>query len=132
MLLGDSKKAREVAASVSESERKTQWLGYVQSADYYAGKITEQDLLEFAGSLSATRCWAYYSIGIRSLSEGDLGKAKDFFRKTRDTHMVSWWPYHWGSAFAELLGKYDNWPPQDDAKENGSGIGFEETVGAKF
>ena len=92
-------------------------------AEYYAGELDEEEMLQRAGPLNNAKSMAHYAIAMKSLALGDRGKAKDHFQKTAQTGMVGAWNYHWAKAFLECLEdpKWPSWnaePPIRDSEKN--------------
>jgi hypothetical protein len=103
LLLGDFEGAQRAAQAISSAQWSTQWRWYHYLADYHSGNLSEEDLLAQAKPFGGSLCVAYYAIALRSFSQGDLDKAKEYFSKTRETPRVTWAAYHWGKAFAKRM-----------------------------
>jgi tetratricopeptide (TPR) repeat protein len=104
LVLGRLDDAEELALRLCYSETlKRQWRWYLYPAQYFAGELKEEEMLERAGPFCGPRCMAHYAIAMKSLALGDQEKAKEHFRETVKTGEVGAWNYAWAKAFLSCM-----------------------------
>jgi tetratricopeptide (TPR) repeat protein len=77
---------------------------------YNAGELTEDKLLEDAGSSRWDQCLAHYNIAMTKLAEGDRKGAKEHFDKAVKTRAAGWGEYDLSWVFLSRLEKDHTWP----------------------
>ena len=73
--------------------------------DFHAREMamTEAELIEKAAPFSNAGSMANYAIAVKAMGDGDVEKAKEYFRKTIATRRVGWWNYHWAKVYLKHL-----------------------------
>jgi tetratricopeptide (TPR) repeat protein len=114
LLLGQKDKAIEASREVNrDPDLVPPWYHswYRRYADYQCGRITEDELLDAAGTCRPKLCEAHFVIGLRHLAEGDRGGARGHFEKSADTRVFIYWDYMWARAFRDRLNRDRPWLP---------------------
>jgi tetratricopeptide (TPR) repeat protein len=78
---------------------------------YNAGELSEDELLQCAGSSRWNQCLAHYNIAMTKLAEGDREGAKKHFDRAVKTRAWGCGEYDMSWVFRHRLAKDPNWPP---------------------
>ncbi len=84
---------------------------YQQLLDYNLGLITEDRLLEAAGSSRRSQCEAHFFIGITRLADGDREGAASQFQQAVDTGVFQWLDWDYSRSYLARLKADRSWPP---------------------
>jgi tetratricopeptide (TPR) repeat protein/predicted Ser/Thr protein kinase len=112
-LLGRSDAAEQASRKVrGDPTRVPPWYQgwYHREQAYQCGDITEDDLLQAAGTCRPKQCEARFLIGLHHLAEGDREGAREHFQKCVDTRVFVYWDYKWARAFVDRLKQDPDWP----------------------
>jgi serine/threonine-protein kinase len=90
---------------------------YHRYLDCQCGLITEDELIQPAGTCRPKRCEAHFLIGLRHLSAGDRAGARAHFRQCAETRVFIYWDYQWARAFLRRLEQDPTWPPWIPVKD---------------
>ncbi len=111
LLLGRFDLAEDLIQRLCNSETlQRQWRWYLYPAQYFAGELDEEEMLQRAEPFCNARCMAHYAVAMKALALGDREKAKRHFEETAKTGMVGAWNYAWAKAFLECMGQDPTWP----------------------
>jgi tetratricopeptide (TPR) repeat protein len=82
-----------------------------QALQFYAGKISAEELAIRAGPSRVRACENYYLAAMLFLSRGEREAAKQYFRRSKETGTHWWIGYQWSRAFLARLERDPQWPP---------------------
>jgi tetratricopeptide (TPR) repeat protein len=113
-MLGNKKKAVEVNKDLLKQPDRFYTLRadpIRRCAQYNAGELTEDKLLEAAGRSQWDQCLAHYNIAMTKLREGDRQGARDHFDMAVKTRAWGWGEYDLSWVFRDRL-EDPKWPPR--------------------
>ena len=111
--LGRPLDARAAALQVLQHPElvfKTRREWHLQQQGFYAGKISEDELLQEARGSRWNLCEGYFSIGLSHLARGDREGARKHFRLAVATRVRVYFEYIWARAFLTRMDKDPKWP----------------------
>jgi tetratricopeptide (TPR) repeat protein len=79
--------------------------------DYNCGELTDEQLLQGAGSSRWDQCEAHFVMAMRKLADGNRANAREHFRQCIATGVFRFYEYRWSRAFLSRMEKDPNWPP---------------------
>ena len=109
MLLGDSKRVEQTSARLLTSSEPRIWAG-MESVEFLAGKISNEELVAKAGKSNSHRQIAYWLIGLKCLGDGRRDMATHYFTACVDTGYFYTGICHWAKAFLARLERDPDWP----------------------
>ena len=98
-MAGRPEEARELISDLGLKKRLTEewrWCTYV--VEYYAGNLSEDELIQRAEPFGNARSMAYHAVALNALGHGDNPKAKEFFEKTVSCRFLQGFMYYWAKA----------------------------------
>jgi tetratricopeptide (TPR) repeat protein len=113
-LLGNKREAVEANKALLKQPDRCYMLRagpILRCAQYNAGKLTADNLLDAAGRSRWDQCLAHYNIAMTKLAEGDRDGARDHFDKAVKTRASGWGNYDLSWVFRDRLAD-PNWPPR--------------------
>jgi hypothetical protein len=112
LLLGQTPEAVQASQKVGADQVPPWYHGwYRHYQNYLCGRISEDELVEAAGSCRPKRCEAHFLIGLRRLSEGDRKGARAHFQECAARRVFTHWDHQWARAFLARLEREPGWPP---------------------
>jgi dienelactone hydrolase/tetratricopeptide (TPR) repeat protein len=77
---------------------------------YITGKLSEAELVQFAGKNLMLLCFCHYLVGLDRLSDGDRAGAREHFQKALDTKFYAAVIYPYVRAYLARLKRDPAWP----------------------
>lgn len=111
LLAGHHDVARNAANEFLKSTRtENEWRWFKYPVQYYAGLLSDEELLRKAGPFGNAQCMAHFSIGMKSLALGEREKAKEHFRRTIATRQIGWYNCNLAKGYLMRMEQNPNWP----------------------
>ena len=79
--------------------------------DYNCGELTDQQLLQEAGSFRWDQCEAHFFMAMTKLADGNRAGAREHFRQCIATGVFRFYDYRWSRAFLSRMERDPTWPP---------------------
>jgi tetratricopeptide (TPR) repeat protein len=79
--------------------------------DYNCGELTDQQLLQAAGSSRWDQCEGHFYMALAKLADGNRAGAREHFRQCLATGVFTCGEYRWSRAFLARMEKDPAWPP---------------------
>jgi tetratricopeptide (TPR) repeat protein len=116
LLAGDSRRTAAEAARLLD-RIPPQHPDY-QALQFYAGRISAEELAAEAGSSRYLACGDYYLAAMFYLARGEREAARQYFRRSVETGTHWLTQYQWSRAFLGRMERDPHWPPWIGAKRN--------------
>ncbi|MHC4404065.1 MAG: serine/threonine protein kinase [Planctomycetota bacterium] len=99
--------AQRLLAQLPPSDSPYTWRWYLWNLEYYAGDITETELLRRAGPFQNETSFAHFAVGMQTLakaqSQSDLDKVREHLTISADHTAPGWWSTLFSRAYLELM-----------------------------
>jgi lipoprotein NlpI len=113
LLLGQKQEALKTCQKLRPAKEllppgRRDW--YLKLLDFNCGNLTEEKLLETAGTHLWDLCEGHYYIGLHHLADGETLAAKEHFEASAATNVYWYWEYIWSRLFLARMKKDGEWP----------------------
>jgi lipoprotein NlpI len=114
LFLGQRQDAITAAREIHEHPERlapTRKVWRRRHVEYWAGLLSEDELLDAAKGSNGNLCEAHFSIALMRLAEGERKAAYEHFRQCLATRVFYFFEYIWSRAFLTRMEKDPTWPP---------------------